>query len=82
MLWDIDEYTDAAGKAIERLAAYVDASQRGSEPVIAQPPIEEIAATLDQRALIRGGGMDGERFAAFLDAYLERTTRLHHPGSL
>ncbi|HEY1597161.1 MAG TPA: aminotransferase class I/II-fold pyridoxal phosphate-dependent enzyme, partial [Thermoleophilaceae bacterium] len=47
-----------------------------------QPPIEEIAATLDQRALIRGGGMDGERFAAFLDAYLERTTRLHHPGSL
>jgi L-2,4-diaminobutyrate decarboxylase len=82
MLWSTDEYKDAAQTAIERLAAYVDASQHRAGPILAQRPIEEIAATLDHRALIRGGGMDGERFAEFLDGYLERTTRLHHPGSL
>jgi L-2,4-diaminobutyrate decarboxylase len=82
MLWSTNEYQDAAQRAIERLAAYVDESQRGNGRVLDQRPIDEIAATLGHRELIRHGGMDGERFAEFLDGYLQWTTRLHHPGSL
>ncbi len=80
--WSVEEYTDAAQAAIERLAAYVDESQRSAQPAITQPSIEDNATALGLRELIRGGGMDTERFADFLAAYLERTTRLHHPGSL
>src|SRR5437763_14265378 len=80
--WSMTEFEQAAQAAIERLASYVDESQRGARPVVAQPSIEDNVAALDLRSLIRDGGMDGERFSEFLSTYLDRTTRLHHPGSL
>lgn len=80
--WSTEEFEQAGHAAIERLASYVDASQRAAHPAIAQPSIEENAAALGLRELVRGGGMDGEHFAEFLTEYLQRTTSLHHPGSL
>jgi L-2,4-diaminobutyrate decarboxylase len=81
-IWSAEEFADAAQTAVDRLAAYVDASQRGTGPAVSRPPLDEVESVLDLREVMRAGGMDGERFAHFLDAYLERTTRLHHPGSL
>lgn len=80
--WSIEDFDQAARAAMERLAAYVDASQRGTERAVSTPPIEEVIEALDLRRLVREGGMDPEGFAAFLEGYLARTTRLHHPGSL
>ena len=80
--WSIEDFDQAAQAAMDRLAAYVDSSQRGAQPVVSTPPIEEVIEALDLRRLVRQGGMDPESFADFLDGYLERTTRLHHPGSL
>jgi L-2,4-diaminobutyrate decarboxylase len=82
MSWSVEEFTDAAHTAVERLAAYVDESQRGAAPSVTRPPVDEVTAALDLPRVLREGGMDGERFAAFLDAYLARSTRLHHPGEL
>jgi glutamate/tyrosine decarboxylase-like PLP-dependent enzyme len=80
--WSVDEFAEAAGLTVGALADYVDASQRAASPVLSVEPIEQVMAALDLRRLVRAGGMDSERFAEFLDAYLKRTTRLHHPGSL
>ena len=80
--WSKAEYEQAAHAAIERLASHVDSSQRGERPVVAQPSIEDNIEALELRSLIRGGGLDSRRFSDFLGDYLERTTRLHHPGSL
>src|SRR5919201_1299480 len=80
--WSVEDFDQAARATIERLAAYIDASQRGAEPAASTPPIEEVVEALDLRRLVREGGMDPDGFANFLDGYLERTTRIHHPGSL
>jgi L-2,4-diaminobutyrate decarboxylase len=80
--WSTEEFEQAAHATIERLSAYVDASQRREQPAITQASIEDNVAALGLRELIRGGGMDAEHFSDFLAAYLDRTTRLHHPGSL
>jgi glutamate/tyrosine decarboxylase-like PLP-dependent enzyme len=80
--WSVDEFTEAACLTIGALANYVDASQRAAAPALSGEPVEQVMAALDLRRLLRAGGLDSERFAEFLDAYLKRTTRLHHPGSL
>src|SRR5215467_9804782 len=80
--WSRTEYEQAAHTAIEQLATYVDSSQRGMRPAIVQPSIEDNIEALELRSLIRGGGLDSERFSDFLSTYLDRTTGLHHPGSL
>jgi L-2,4-diaminobutyrate decarboxylase len=80
--WSKTEYEQAARAAIEQLATYVDSNQRGAQPAVVQPSIEDNIETLELRSLIRGGGLDSESFSDFLGTYLERTTGLHHPGSL
>jgi L-2,4-diaminobutyrate decarboxylase len=80
--WSKTEYEQAAHAAIEQLANYVDSNQRGAQPAIVQPSIEDNVEALELRSLIRGGGLDSESFSDFLAGYLERTTGLHHPGSL
>jgi L-2,4-diaminobutyrate decarboxylase len=80
--WSIEDFEQAVRTALDKLAAYVDASQRGIHPAVSVPPIDEVAEALDLRRLVREGGMDPDGFASFLDGYLERTTRIHHPGSL
>jgi L-2,4-diaminobutyrate decarboxylase len=77
-----EELERAAGAAVAQLAEYVEASQRGEGPAIANPPIADVMADLDLRRRLREGGLDAESFGAFLGEYLARTTRLHHPGAL
>jgi L-2,4-diaminobutyrate decarboxylase len=69
--------------AVERaLVPYLRASRRGEGPVIVQPPVAEIAEALQLRKWIRDGGMGPQQLEDFVAAYLQRTTRVHHPGSL
>ncbi|GGK55625.1 aspartate aminotransferase family protein [Planomonospora parontospora subsp. parontospora] len=82
MIWNVEEFTRAAGATVERLAAYVDESQRGLPPVIARRPPGELAERLGLARWIREGGMTPDDHAGFLAAYLEEGTRLHHPASL
>jgi L-2,4-diaminobutyrate decarboxylase len=82
MDWDTNELRQIADATVDALGGYVDRSRSGAEPVIVRPPIPDVIAALDVRRWIREGGMEPAGFAAFLEAYLERTTRLHHPASL
>jgi L-2,4-diaminobutyrate decarboxylase len=80
--WVLEEFERAAEIAVEQLRDYVARSQRGEGPAVNRAPLEEVEQALDLRRLVREGGMGPSEFGDFLAAYLERTTRLHHPGSL
>ena len=67
----------AAVRALDRFLAQ---SERGEAPVIRQPPLAELAASLDLTRLIAEGGLTGQRLEGFLERYLATATRLHHPG--
>jgi L-2,4-diaminobutyrate decarboxylase len=81
-MWDVENYERAAAEAVAAVARYVAASQAGDGPALSAPPPAELARELDLRRLIREGGLDAESFGPWLEAMLERTTRLHHPGEL
>ncbi|NUR91798.1 MAG: diaminobutyrate decarboxylase [Nonomuraea sp.] len=81
-MWDIKEFTVAAGITVDELAEYVDQSQRGQAPVVRRTPPRELAARLDLAALIRDGGLTPATYRDFLRAFLDEGTRLHHPGYL
>jgi len=81
-IWDLEEFERAAGAAVEQLSDYVARSQRGDGPAVNRAPLDEVEQALDVRRTLREGGLDAARFGDFLAAYLERTTRLHHPGSM
>ncbi|NUT42570.1 MAG: diaminobutyrate decarboxylase [Thermoactinospora sp.] len=81
-MWNIEEFVDAAGIAVEELAAYVDESQRGAVPVLARRPPGELARMLGLREWIAEGGMTPDAFREFLRCFLREGTRLHHPAYL
>jgi L-2,4-diaminobutyrate decarboxylase len=81
-MWDVAEYERAAARAATAVARYVARSQAGDGPAVSAPPLDGVRRELDLRRLIREGGLDAETFGPWLDAVLERTTRLHHPGEL
>jgi len=79
-MWNGEEYERAATLAVAKVGEFVAASQRGEGPVTAWPSLEGVLHDLDARRWIREGGMDPDAFGAFLDAYLARSLRIHHPG--
>jgi L-2,4-diaminobutyrate decarboxylase len=81
-MWDPDEYERAAGLAVAALSGYVTRAQRGEGPADSAPPLEQVIEELDARRLVREGGLGPDDFGAWLDALLERTVRMHHPGEL
>jgi L-2,4-diaminobutyrate decarboxylase len=81
-MWDVEEYERAAAQAVAAVARYVAASQAGEEPAVSAPPPADLARALDLRRLIREGGLGADGFGPWLEALLERSTRLHHPGEL
>jgi L-2,4-diaminobutyrate decarboxylase len=81
-VWDVGEYERAAAEAVAAVARYVGRSQAGDGPAVSAPPLDGLLDELDLRRLIRDGGLGGERFGPWLEAVLERSTRLHHPGEL
>ncbi len=66
-------------RALER---YYRKSRARSRPVIDQRPLAGIVSDLDLAGLAERGGLTGRSLARFIAAYLERTTRLHHPAYL
>ncbi|MEU4578180.1 pyridoxal-dependent decarboxylase [Nonomuraea sp. NPDC023979] len=81
-MWNIEEFTEAAGITVGELAAYVDVSQRGEAPVLRRTPPRELAERLGLRDLIAKGGLTPDAYRGFLRTFLEEGTRLHHPGFL
>ncbi|MBB6350508.1 pyridoxal phosphate-dependent decarboxylase family protein [Nonomuraea muscovyensis] len=81
-MWNIEEFTEAAGITVTALAAYVDESQRGAAPVVRRRPPRELADRLGLRDLIEKGGMTPDSYEDFLRTFLAEGTRLHHPAYL
>ncbi|WP_049562366.1 pyridoxal phosphate-dependent decarboxylase family protein [Nonomuraea sp. SBT364] len=81
-MWNIEEFTEAAGITVGELAAYVAGSQRGEAPVLRRTPPRELAERLGLRDLIAKGGLTPGTYRDFLRTFLEEGTRLHHPGFL
>jgi L-2,4-diaminobutyrate decarboxylase len=81
-VWDVEEYERVAGQAVAAVARYVARSQAGEGPAVSAPPLEDVLEELDLRRLVREGGLDADRFGTWLETFLERSTRLHHPGEL
>jgi L-2,4-diaminobutyrate decarboxylase len=65
-----------------QLSRYYRESRAARGPVIDQRPLEGIVRELELAELASRGGLTGARLRRFLRAYLERTTRLHHPAYL
>src|SRR5262249_17799173 len=78
----MDDYASVAHLTVELVAGYVARARAGVGPVTVQPDPARLAAELELDRWIRGGGMDANAFAAWLERYFEATVRLHHPGSL
>lgn len=66
--------------AANALEAFAAEAQARHAPVIRQDPMAVLAARLDLGRLIAEGGLEGARLHVFLDAYLQASTRLQHPG--
>ncbi|WP_162794959.1 pyridoxal phosphate-dependent decarboxylase family protein [Nonomuraea lactucae] len=81
-MWNIQEFTEAAGVTVKALAEYVDESQRGAVPVVRRRPPRELADRLGLRDLIQKGGMTPGTYREFLRVFLAEGTRLHHPAYL
>jgi L-2,4-diaminobutyrate decarboxylase len=81
-MWDIAEYERLAAIAVAAVARYVEESQAGEVPVGSPPPLPDLIDQLDLRSLMRGGGLDAERFEPWLEDVLENSVRLHHPAQI
>lgn len=62
------------------LQTYVANAQSGEGKTITQEPMPSVAEALKLEQHIRHGGLKGEARHAFMEQYLDYTTRLHHPG--
>ena len=69
-----------ARSAVEALASHLRDSENRTGKVIHQPPMRELAESLELERWIEHGGLTGAAFRAFLERYLAAATRLHHPG--
>lgn len=71
-----------ARAALAPLERHLERCARREGPVSAPLPAAELLAGLDAERWIREGGMDPAAFADWLGRYLDRATRLHHPGCM
>ncbi|WP_336212995.1 pyridoxal phosphate-dependent decarboxylase family protein [Nonomuraea sp. LPB2021202275-12-8] len=81
-MWNIEEFTEAAGITVTELAAYVVESQRGETAALRRTSPRELAERLGLTDLIAKGGMTPDTYRDFLRTFLSEGTRLHHPGFL
>jgi L-2,4-diaminobutyrate decarboxylase len=81
-MWDIAEYERLADIASAAVARFVRESQEADVPVGSPPPLPELIEQLRLRELIRGEGLDLERFEPWLEQYLAHSVRLHHPAQI
>jgi L-2,4-diaminobutyrate decarboxylase len=67
---------------VRSLERYYRESRERRRSVINQRPLNEIVHDLNLAELAERGGLTGRGLARFIKAYLDRTTRLHHPAYL
>jgi L-2,4-diaminobutyrate decarboxylase len=67
---------------IQALSDFYEHSISGEEPVIQQPPMSTLVDELELSALIKEGGLSGEKLARFMDGYLSAITRIYHPANI
>jgi L-2,4-diaminobutyrate decarboxylase len=78
----VSDLEQAVEVALAALTNYVRDSVAGCVPAITLRPVNEVIDRLELRHWLRRGNMTPDSFARFLEAYLENTTRLHHPAYL
>ncbi len=78
--WRAGEFADAVLAVAKVLDDYVQDSQQGEVTVLKQTPPQKLINDLNMRTSIKAGGMTDSTLAAFIKAYLDQGTRLHHPG--
>lgn len=71
-----------ARAALGPLEEYLRRCARREGPVIALAPTSRLLEDLDAERWIRDGGMDAAAFGTWLEPYLARVTRLHHPACM
>ncbi len=80
--WSVDAMRRCAAEVLAQLTEHIEVSRRGEGPVVRLRPAPELIEELDLERWLRQGGMDAGTLAAFLQRYLDGTTRLHHPHYL
>lgn len=76
---DLEEW---GAEALAALTAYRRSCAARSGPVVTTRPSAELLRELDAERWLREGGMSAAHFRTWLDAYLGRVTRLHHPACM
>jgi len=67
---------------LDALQEFYERSISGIEPVIQQPPMNELVHDMDLEQRIREGGLSGEQLSQFIDTYLSAVTRVYHPANI
>jgi L-2,4-diaminobutyrate decarboxylase len=75
-------YVADAAIVIQMLTDFYERSLAGEGPVIRQPPMSKVVAELGLAALVKEGGLTGEKLAHFLEVYLSGITRFYHPANV
>jgi len=73
-------FPDDAQRVIEAIDAYCRDSLAAQKPVITLEPLADIIQDLKLADYVLEGGLTGNRLSEFIDTYLSKTTRLHHPA--
>jgi len=78
--WSTDEFKGRGALVLEALGRFVEESVRGEVPVVTLKPIRAFAESMGLEDLLEEGLTTDEGFKAFLQAFLDGATRLHHPA--
>ena len=64
---------------VDKLALYLEQSQKGQGKVLTQRFAQDLAKDLELEKWIRHGGLDTKSASKFMDTYLANTQHMHHP---
>jgi L-2,4-diaminobutyrate decarboxylase len=67
---------------VQALKDFYERSLSGEGPVIHQPPMSELIATMELDSLVRDGSLSRKKLAQFIDRYLSAITRIYHPANI
>jgi len=73
-------FQDDAIAALRLLEDHADRAIAREGRVLRQPPMAALAERLEVDRWLTEGGLEGDAFTRFLEAYLADATKLHHPG--
>lgn len=76
---DVEQFEAVFADAFSAIARHIQREEAGQTAASGYAPLADILKTLDVERWIDQGGMDRDRFNAFLDDYLHHSVQLHHP---